>query len=71
VEERGFFERARIKISVKARSMDDKVMVIANKNASMDGIMAKTCKATRSEKKSRERWVTHSSQAGLKERGGF
>jgi hypothetical protein len=26
-----FFKRSRIKISVKARPMDDKVMVIANK----------------------------------------
>jgi hypothetical protein len=31
----------------------------------------KTCKATTSKKKSRERQVTHSSQTGLKERGGF
>ena len=31
----------------------------------------KTCKATRSEKKSRERWVTRNSQTRLKGRGGF
>jgi hypothetical protein len=31
VKERRFFLRARIKISVKARPMDDKVMVIAKK----------------------------------------
>jgi hypothetical protein len=31
VEERRFFLRAGIKISFKARPMDDKVMVIANK----------------------------------------
>jgi hypothetical protein len=31
VEERRFFLRAGIKISIKARLMDDKVMVIANK----------------------------------------
>jgi hypothetical protein len=31
----------------------------------------KTCKATRREKKSRERWVTHGSQTRLKERGDF
>jgi hypothetical protein len=40
-------------MSIKARSMDDKVRVIANKNTTRDG--RKTCKATRSEKKSRER----------------
>jgi hypothetical protein len=42
-------------MSIKARSMDDKVRVIANKNTSRDGINTKTRKATRSEKKSRER----------------
>jgi hypothetical protein len=31
VKERRFFLRARIEISVKARPIDDKVMVIANK----------------------------------------
>jgi hypothetical protein len=35
------FERAGIKISIKARSMDDKGMVIANKNTSKDGIRTK------------------------------
>jgi hypothetical protein len=57
-------------MSIKARSMDDKVMVIADKNTTKDGIKT-TCKATRGEKKSRESQVTHSSQTGLKERGGF
>jgi hypothetical protein len=32
-------------MSIKARSMDDKVMVIANKNIAKDGIKT-TCKAT-------------------------
>jgi hypothetical protein len=32
VEERRFFKKVGIKMSIKARSMDDKVMVIANKN---------------------------------------
>jgi hypothetical protein len=31
VEERRFFLRVGIKMSIKARSMDDKVMVLANK----------------------------------------
>jgi hypothetical protein len=44
-----------INMSIKARSTDDKVMMIANKNTSKDGIKAKTCKATRSAKKLRER----------------
>jgi thermostable 8-oxoguanine DNA glycosylase len=57
-------------MSIKARWMDNKVRVIANKNTIQDEIKT-TCKATRREKKSRERWVTHNSQAGLKERGGF
>jgi hypothetical protein len=42
-------------MSIKARSMDDKVRVIANKNTTKDGINTKPIKATRSEKKSRER----------------
>jgi hypothetical protein len=40
VKERGFF-RAGIKMSIKARSMDDSVRVIANKNTSRDGINTK------------------------------
>jgi hypothetical protein len=36
-----FFKRSGIKMSVKARSMDDKVMVIANKNTAKDGIKTK------------------------------
>jgi hypothetical protein len=39
-ERRFFFKRARIKISVKARPMDDNEMVIANKNT-RDGINTK------------------------------
>jgi hypothetical protein len=42
-------------MSIKARSMDDKEMVIANKTHSQGWNEEKTCKATRSEKKSRER----------------
>jgi hypothetical protein len=41
-------------MSIKARSMDDKVMVIENQNTAKDGIKT-TCKAKRSEEKSRER----------------
>jgi hypothetical protein len=41
-------------MSIKERSMDDKVMVIANKTQQWMELN-KTCKATRSEKKSRER----------------
>jgi hypothetical protein len=36
VEERGFL-KVGIKMSIKARSMDDKVMVKANKNTTKDG----------------------------------
>jgi hypothetical protein len=53
VEERGFL-RSRNKMSIKARSMDDKVRVIANKNTAMDGINTKLVRQ-KSEKKSRER----------------
>ena len=35
------FFRVGIKISIKARSMDDKVMVITNKNTAKDGIKTK------------------------------
>jgi hypothetical protein len=35
VEERSFFKRAGIKMSVNTRSTDDKVMVIANKTQQM------------------------------------
>jgi hypothetical protein len=42
-------------MSIKARSMDDKEMVIANKTPSRGWNYDKTCKAARSEKKSRER----------------
>jgi hypothetical protein len=38
-------------MSITARSMDDKVMVIANKNTAKDGFKTKL---VRSEKKSRE-----------------
>jgi hypothetical protein len=38
---RGDFWRAGIKISIKARSMDDQVMVIANKDIAQDGIKTK------------------------------
>jgi hypothetical protein len=38
---RGDLWRAGIKMSVKARSMDDKVMVIANKDTTKDGIKIK------------------------------
>jgi hypothetical protein len=41
-------------MSIKARSVDDKVMVIVNKNTAKDGIKT-NCKATGSEKKSRKR----------------
>jgi hypothetical protein len=37
VEERGFL-KSRIEINVKVRSIDDKGLVIANKNTSKDGI---------------------------------
>jgi hypothetical protein len=36
-----FFLRVGIKMSIKARSMDDKVMVLANKNIANDGIKTK------------------------------
>ena len=36
-----FFKKVGIKMSIKARLMDDKVMVIANKNTSKDGIKTK------------------------------
>jgi hypothetical protein len=58
-------------MSIKARSMDDKVRVIANKNTSKDGIMIELVRQQEVKKKSRKRWVTHSSQTRLKERGGF
>jgi hypothetical protein len=51
---RGDFFRVGIKLSVQERLMDDKVMVIKNKNTAKDGIKT-TCKVTRSKKKSRER----------------
>jgi hypothetical protein len=35
---RGDFEGVGINMSIKARSMDDKVRVIANKNTTRDGI---------------------------------
>jgi hypothetical protein len=38
---KGDFSRVGIKMSIKARSMDDKVRVIANKNTTRDGINAK------------------------------
>jgi hypothetical protein len=41
VEERRFFLRVGIKMTTKARSMDDKVMVLANKNIENDGIKTK------------------------------
>jgi hypothetical protein len=41
-------------MNIKVRSMDDKVMMIANKTQQRMGL-TQTCKATRSEKKSRER----------------
>jgi hypothetical protein len=37
-------------MSVKARSMDDKVMVIANKKTQQRMGLTQTCKATRSKK---------------------
>jgi hypothetical protein len=40
VEERGFL-RVGIKMSIKARSMDDKVRMIAIKNTTRDGINTK------------------------------
>jgi hypothetical protein len=58
-------------VSIKARSMDDKVRVIANKNISKDGIKTKLVRRQGVKKKSRKRWVTHNSQTRLKERGGF
>jgi hypothetical protein len=58
-------------MSIKARSMDDKVRVIANQNTSKDGIKTKLVRRQRVKKKSRKRWVTHSPQTGSKERGGF
>jgi hypothetical protein len=36
-----FFKRVGIKMTIKERSMDDKVMVIANKNTTKDGIKTK------------------------------
>jgi hypothetical protein len=38
---RGDFLRVGIKMSIKAKSMDDKVMVLANKNTTKDGIKTK------------------------------
>jgi hypothetical protein len=38
---RGDFLRVGIKMSTKARSMDDKVMVLAKKNTTKDGIKTK------------------------------
>jgi hypothetical protein len=38
---RGDFKEVGIKMSIKARSMDDKVRVIANKNTSRDEINTK------------------------------
>jgi hypothetical protein len=58
-------------MSIKARSMDDKVSVIANKNSARNGINTKLVRRQGVKKKSRKRWVSHSSQTGLKERGGF
>jgi hypothetical protein len=58
-------------MSIKARSIDDKVRVIANKNMSKDGVKTKLVRRQGVKKKSRKRWVTHNSQTGLKERGGF
>jgi hypothetical protein len=58
-------------MSIKARSIDDKVRVIANKNMSKDGVKTKLVRRQGVKKKSRKRWVTHNSQIGLKERGGF
>jgi hypothetical protein len=58
-------------MSIKARSMDDKVRVIANNNTSKDGIKTKLVRRQGVKKKSRKRWVTHSSQTRSKERGGF
>jgi hypothetical protein len=46
--------------------MDDEVRVIANKNTSEDGIKTKLVRRQGVKKKSRKRWVTHSSQAGSK-----
>jgi alcohol dehydrogenase YqhD (iron-dependent ADH family) len=36
-----FFKRVGIKMTIKERSMDDKVMVIANKNTTKNGIKTK------------------------------
>jgi hypothetical protein len=58
-------------MSIKARSIDDKVRVIANKNMSKDGVKTKLVRRQGVKKKSRKRWVTHNSQTGLKERGVF
>jgi hypothetical protein len=58
-------------MSIKARSIDDKVRVIENKNMSKDGVKTKLVRRQGVKKKSRKRWVTHNSQTGLKERGGF
>jgi hypothetical protein len=58
-------------MSIKARSIDDKVRVIANKNMSKDGVKTKLVRRQGVKKKSRKRWITHNSQTGLKERGGF
>jgi hypothetical protein len=71
----GFFLKIR-KMSIKTRSMDDKVRMIANNNTVRDGINTKLLrqqevKKKERKKKSRERWVTHNSQTRLKERGGF
>jgi hypothetical protein len=58
VEERGF---------LRSRNKDEYQGKIDGRQGEGD----KTCKAARSEKKSRERWVTRSSQTKLKEMGGF
>jgi hypothetical protein len=61
-------------MSIKTRSMDDKVRMIANNNTVRDGINTKLLRrqeVKKKKKKSRERWVTHNSQTRLKERGGF
>jgi hypothetical protein len=55
VDERGFFKTVGIKMSIKVRSMDDKVRMIANKNTAKDGIGTKSIRRQGVKKKSRER----------------
>jgi hypothetical protein len=58
-------------MSTKARLMDDKVRMIANKNTTKDGIRTKPVRRQGVKRNQGMRWVVRNSQTWSNERGGF